>query len=322
MGTWSFASNTEKAWHGLGQIVDKAMTSEEAIKLANLDYEVAKAPLTSSIVGDEGITLHQPFENLYATYRKDSFANLGIVSNRYEIVQNKDAFTFFDSIIDKGEAIFETAGALGDGERIFVMAKLPQDFKVAGEDCNKYILLTNSHDGSSSIIAGFTSVRVVCSNTLTAALKGGLTNKVSIRHNQNAKDKLAEAYKVMGLASVYMNEVDGIFNQMAKTTLVDADLKKYIARVMATPEIEVLDKDEYSTRFNNLVDGVYNFALSHPTQQTDATRGTVWGGYNAISGYFNYCKNYKNQEEKFKSQMFGTASNKTQKGFAEAVAML
>lgn len=325
-GTYSFASNAEKAWHGLGQVVDKAMTASEAIELANLDYEVGKTTIHAKIQSPDSqdMTLWQPFEDKFATFRKDTSEPLGIVGSRYEIVQNKDAFAFFDAIVDSGEAIFETAGALGKGERIFVTAKLPSDLLVKGEECNKYIILTNSHDGTSSIVAGFTTIRVVCNNTLQAAMKG-LTNKVYIEHRTGAKERLSEAYKVMGIASKYMTEVDEIFNIMAKTQISDINLQKYITDVM-TPEYKSLKSEEeqekLSTRFKNQVISIYDFALSHPTQQTEATRGTLWGAYNAISGYYNYIQKYKNDEQKFTSQMFGNANNKIQKAFQKAVELV
>lgn len=327
-GSYSFASNSEKAWHGLGQVVDKAMTASEAIELANLDYEVGKTTIHAAIA-DASATEDSPehfvkIEDKFATYRTDTKDTLGIVGGRYEIVQNKDAFGFFDAIIDSGEAIFETAGALGKGERIFVTAKLPEDMIVAGEECNKYIILTNSHDGTSSIIAGFTSVRVVCNNTLQAALKD-LTNKVLIQHRVGAKERLAEAYKVMNIGSKYMNEVQEVFNEMAKTKVSDEQLQDYIIKVMK-PEYKSLksaeEEEKISTRFKNQVSSIYEFALSHPTQQTDATRGTLWGAYNSISGYYNYIQKYKNEEQKFTSQMFGNANNKIIKAFNEAVHII
>lgn len=330
-GTNSFASHGEVAWHGLGQVVENAMTAAEAIKLANLDYEVDKTSIHARIegAGEDGLALYQPFEDRFATYRKDTNDVLGLIGGRYEIVQNKDAFGFFDAIIDSGEAIFETAGVLGKGERIFVTAKLPEDMLVAGEACNKYIVLTNSHDGSSSILAGFTSIRVVCNNTLQAALRG-LNNKVSIAHISGAKERLAEAHKVMQIGSKYMDEVNEMFNQMAKTTIQDESLKAYIYDVMKTeykkPDV-VLKSDEeeeerVSSRLKNQVDAIYNFALSHPTQTTNAARGTVWGAYNSISGYFNYLQKYKNEEQKFNSQMFGNGNAKITKGFQKALELI
>jgi phage/plasmid-like protein (TIGR03299 family) len=327
-GTHSFASHSEIAWHGLGQIVDKAMTASEAIQLANLDYEVGKTTIHAAIAGApitvDSLENMAKIQDKFATYRADTKVPLGIVGSRYEIVQNKDAFSFFDSIIDNGEAIFETAGVLGNGERIFVTAKLPEDMLVAGEPCNKYIILTNSHDGTSSIIAGFTTVRIVCNNTLQAALKD-LTNKVLIQHRTGAKDRLGEAYKVMNIASKYMTEVNEVFNQMARTPITDEALQKYIIDVMQ-PEYKALkskeEAEKISTRFKNQVTSIYDFAMSHPTQQTDAARGTVWGAYNSISGYYNYIQKYKDDEQKFISQMFGNANNRITKAFEKTLELI
>lgn len=319
-GTHSFASHSEKAWHGLGQIVDTAMTSAQAIELANLDYEVKKAPIFAGIQSESGLD-YSEYEDRFATYRTDNNDVLGLVGDRYEIVQNKDAFGFFDAIIDSGEAIFETAGVLGKGERIFVTAKLPKDMLVNGEVCEKYIILTNSHNGSSSIIAGLTTIRVVCNNTLQASLRD-LSNKVSIQHRKGAKDKLSEAYRVMGIASTYMTEIEEVFNKMAKTPISDEGLKKYIEDVMRPVYKKEDNVEEISTRFKNQVNSIYEFAMSHPTQITDASRGTMWGAYNSISGYYNYIANFKDTEAKFSSQMFGNANTKISKGFEKALELI
>jgi phage/plasmid-like protein (TIGR03299 family) len=324
-GTHSFVSHGEKAWHGLGQVVDTAMTSAQCIELANLDYEVQIQPNFTRVISEEGTEQYIEKPNEFSTVRMDTKVPLGTVKGRYEVVQNKDAFGFFDAIIDSGEAIFETAGALGEGERIFVTAKLPEDLLVGGEPCNKYILLTNSHDGTSSILAGFTSIRVVCNNTLQAAMKG-LNNKVMIEHRIGAKDRLSEAYKLMNIGSKYMDEVGEIFNQMAKTKMEDNTLKSYIEGVMKSdyiaPKFDEEQNEIISTRLKNQVNAIYEFALSHPTQTTDAARGTVWGAYNSISGYYNYLHKYKSEEQKFSSQMFGNANNKILKAFSKAIELV
>jgi phage/plasmid-like protein (TIGR03299 family) len=320
-GTWSFASHSENAWHGLGQIVNHAMTAEQAIKLANLDYEVDK----SRIQYFESNGFPVQIEGYYATYRTDNGKNLGLVKSRYEIVQNRDAFGFFDAIIDSGEAIFETAGALGNGERIFLLAKLPDDFEIAGDKIEKYIMLTNSHNGSSSVIAGMTNIRVVCNNTLQAALNG-LENKVSIGHISGAKDKLKEAYKVMNISSKYSSQVQEMFNRMTDVKLGEGEYRAYFESVLK-PEYKNQDipnnkQNEMSTRFKNMVDATTEFAMTHPTQTINAANGTLWGAYNAVSGYYNYIKDYKSAEDKFNSQFFGTANVKMIKSFNKAVEMI
>jgi hypothetical protein len=129
----------------------------------------------------------------------------------------------------------------------------------------------------------------------------------------------------MNIGSKYMDEVSEIFNRMAKTPITDENLQNYITQVMQ-PEYKALKSEEenekISTRFINQVSSIYDFALSHPTQQTNATRGTVWGAYNSISGNYNYIQKYKNEEQKFTSQMFGNANTKITKGFQKALELI
>ena len=316
-GKVSFAARGEKAWHGLGQYVSEAMTSEQAIELGGLNYTVEKRPLYAP--GWEGTMVEA--EGHYGNVRTDTNEILGIVKGRYKIVQNKDAFGFFDAIIDKGEAIFETAGALGKGERIFVTAKLPEDMLVHGERVEKYIMLTNSHDGTSTIIAGFTPIRVVCNNTLTAALKN-LDNKVSISHTASAESRLKEASRVMGIASKYMDEVNMTFESMTTRKLSDLEMKYFIETVMKNGIKEDKSDKEASTRMKNLVDQVYSFAITHPTQTTEAAYRTLWGAYNGISGYYNFLKDYRNADQKMKDMNYGYANDKISKAFDQAVVML
>lgn len=316
-GRVSFAARGEKAWHGLGQYVSEAMTSEQAIELGGLNYTVEKRPLYAP--GWAGTMVEA--EGHYGNVRTDTNEILGIVKGRYQIVQNKDAFGFFDAIIDQGEAIFETAGALGKGERIFVTAKLPDDMLVRGEKVEKYIMLTNSHDGTSTIIAGFTPIRVVCNNTLTAALKN-LDNKVSISHTASAESRLKEASRVMGIASKYMNEVNTTFDSMSTRKLSDLEMKYFIETVMKNGAKEDKSDKEASTRMKNLVDQVYSFAITHPTQTTEAAYRTLWGAYNGISGYYNFLKDYKSADQKMKDMNYGYANDKISKAFDQAVIML
>ena len=316
-GKVSFAARGEKAWHGLGQYVSEAMTSEQAIELGGLNYTVEKRPLYAP--GWEGTMVEA--EGHYGNVRTDTNEILGIVKGRYKIVQNKDAFGFFDAIIDQGEAIFETAGALGKGERIFVTAKLPEDMLVHGERVEKYIMLTNSHDGTSTIIAGFTPIRVVCNNTLTAALKN-LDNKVSISHTASAESRLKEASRVMGIASKYMDEVNMTFESMTTRRLSDLEMKYFIETVMKNGVKEDKSDKEASTRMKNLVDQVYSFAITHPTQTTEAAYRTLWGAYNGISGYYNFLKDYRNADQKMKDMNYGYANDKIAKAFDQAVVML
>ncbi|MEP6595506.1 MAG: DUF932 domain-containing protein [Ginsengibacter sp.] len=246
---------------------------------------------------------------------------MGVVGKDYEIVQNRDAFAFFDAIVNGDGIQYETAGALGKGERIFITAKLPAYIKVGNDDLiEQYLFLTTSHDGYGSITAAFTPVRIVCNNTLNAAFRN-CSNAIKIRHTSNAKERLEEAHKVMGISNKLSDYLETAFNQWSKVRITDKQVRKLIQLAMV-PNKEVLQNiqagkdDELSTCYKNMCDSVYEYALSSPIQKSETTKGNVFGAYNAVAGYFQNVRAYKNEEAKLKSLLFGgTAQLRTQKAF-------
>jgi phage/plasmid-like protein (TIGR03299 family) len=327
-GRHSFMSVKEKAWHGLGQIIDQYPTSSEAIQHAGLDYIVEKRPLftydTANHLGegsDDIIIPEITVPNFFATVRADTEQVLGVVGNDYEVVQNRDAFSFFDAIVGGGEGIlYETAGALGNGERVFITAKLPDYIRVGVKDwIEQYLFLTTSHDGLGSITAAFTPIRIVCNNTLNAAMRNH-SGAIKIRHTASAAERLKQAHTLMGISRELSRDMEGLFNQWAKLRITDAEVKKLIQIAMA-PNKEVMENlaegkiEQLSTHYTNMVDSVYEYALGSPTQQIETTAGTVFGAYNAVTGYFQNVRSFKSDEAKFKSIMDGTAKQRAQTAF-------
>jgi phage/plasmid-like protein (TIGR03299 family) len=324
-GVASFASAKQAAWHGLGQILDHQMTSEEAIENAGLNYEVEKFPNVVAF-GDEHLATNSSF----STVRLDTKVVLGDkLGGSYEVVQNKDAFKFFDAIVGEGEAIYETAGALGQGEIIFITAKLPDYIRVGNGDdiTERYLLLMMGHDGTCGIQAMFTPIRVVCNNTLQGALRSA-DSKVSIRHTKSVHSNLLEAHKALGIANKLTLELNGIYNQMAKVRITDVQLRNYIDNIFLTQQ-EILDLrkgasdvDVLSTRKRNIRNGVLDFAYAGVGQSEETAKGTLWGAYNGITGYFANTKNFKTESDKFKSLVMGGAANTMQQAFVNAVALI
>ncbi|HLP37600.1 DUF932 domain-containing protein [Lacibacter sp.] len=317
-GKHSFFSVKEKPWHGLGQIVQDCPNSTEALQFAGLDFEVYKRPNTHHLDDGTEVTSKTSFYN----YRPDTGAILGDrLGKDYEVVQNREAFRFFDAIVDGDGIQYETAGALGKGEKIFITAKLPGYIKVGSDDLiEKYLFLTTSHDGFGSIMAAFTPIRIVCNNTLNAALRN-CSNSIKIRHTANAKERLEQAHKVMGISNQLSVQLEGIFNQWAKVRITDKEVQHLIQLAMV-PNKEVLqniqkgEPDELSTSFKNICDDVYQYNMCSPSQQLDTSKGTVFGAYNAITGYFQNVRNYKDDEAKMKSLLYsGTAQLRAQKTF-------
>lgn len=327
-GKHSFFTVKEKAWHGLGQIVQDYPNSREAIHFAGLDFTVEKRQLFTYDNENQNGNPHTDIiipeievPNYFATIRTDTEQVLGVVGKDYEVVQNEDAFSFFDAIVGGSDGIqYETSGALGKGERIFITAKLPDYIKVGNDDLiEQYLFLTTSHDGYGSITAAFTPVRIVCNNTLNAALKN-CSSSVKIRHTANAKERLEQAHKVMGISNKLSEFLGDAFNHWSKVRITDKHLRRLIQLAMI-PNKEVFQKlqsaaGELSSHYTNVCDAAYEYAMSNPSQQLETTKGTVFGAYNAITGYFQNVRTYKDGEAKLKSLLYGgTAQLRTATAF-------
>jgi phage/plasmid-like protein (TIGR03299 family) len=316
-GKASFFTVKEKAWHSLGQVLEACPTAEEAIIHAGLNYEVIKVP-NFALVNNEFI----PTPGSFSTVRGDNNIILGDkIGKIYEIVQNREAFGFFDAIVGEGEAIYETAGALGKGETIFITAKLPGYISVKNDDIEKYLLLTMSHNGTGSIQAMFTPIRVVCNNTLNAALRG-VGHKVSIRHTRNVTENLREAHKVLGIANKLSEELGTIFNKLSKVKVDSVLLKSYIEESIVP--IEMLNairkgKAEFTTNQIKTFESIQQYMVEGPGQDLITARGTMYGAYNAITGYYSNVKEYTTDTSKLKTMYFGDTQNIMQRAFDLAV---
>ena len=198
-------------WHGLGVAVEECPTSADAIKLAGLDWRVDPQPIFTDVAGGK---IEIP--NYKANVRDIDGKVLGIVTDRYQIVQNSDAFDFTDSLIGEG-CVYETAGSLCGGKRVFLLAKMPEK-RVLGEKFDPYICFTNTHDGSGAIKAIMTPVRVVCQNTLSLALQGA-TRTWSTHHLGDLGSKLAEAKYTLRMANDYMDRFEEVADQLANTAV-------------------------------------------------------------------------------------------------------
>jgi phage/plasmid-like protein (TIGR03299 family) len=323
---YSFFSVKEKPWHGLGQVVSDYPTSAEAIQHAGLDYRVEKRKLftyDSANAFGNADTIRPTIEvpHTFATVRTDNDAVLGVVGREYGVVQNRDAFSFFDSLTC-GEAIrYETAGALGKGERIFITARMPEYIKIGRDDLvEQYLFLTTSHDGLGSIMAAFTPIRIVCNNTLTAAYNN-CSNAIRIRHTGTAKEKLEQAQKVMGHAHKQSAYLEAVLNQWTKVRITDSQLLLLIQQALA-PNKETFQQvakgaaDTFSMQFRNVCNQVFAYAQTSPTQQTEETKGTLYGSYNAITGYYQNLRSYRDEETKLRSLLLGgVAQVRTEKAF-------
>jgi phage/plasmid-like protein (TIGR03299 family) len=342
---YAFFSRKEIPWHGLGKVVEEALTSEEAIKAASLDFEVEKRRIytlgeiiTPAISkGLERVvriedTLYKalPHPDKFMTVRTDTNEPFDVVGKNYEIVQNRDAFKFVDSIVGSKEAIFETAGALGSGEVIFITAKLPDTITVIGKDdpIEEYLLFTSSHDGSGAVRAMFTPIRVVCNNTLNLAVSTA-SNVVKFRHTKSVHDNMKMGLELLGLSRKYYAEFKATIDELAKAQLSSNEVvDKFIGSLFLTAdEILLVERagsissvDEISTRKKNIIDEVYSYLDAGPGQ--DLHQGSLFWLYNGVNTYLNNGKNYKSSEDRFSSLVDGTSAKLSQQALNSAINLL
>lgn len=207
-----------KPWHGLGTMVEKAPTSEAALELAGLDWQVVQKKL----VTDGGIEV----PGFKANLRETDNQVLGVVSDRYKVVQNADAFSFTDALLGEG-VTYETAGSLQNGRRTWILAKLPTRYIISGDEITPYLVFMNSHDGSGSIKAAMTPIRVVCQNTLNLALSTA-KRCWSTNHVGDIKGKMEDARYTLLYADQYMAELGRTIDQMNQQKLSDRQVMEYI----------------------------------------------------------------------------------------------
>lgn len=305
---------TQPAWHGLGQIVDGAQTSKEAIKLAGLDWLVEKYPLSVKLP-----TEYKEMEKKFATVRMDTKAPLGIVGKTYTILQNSDAFEFIDNLVGNKQAIFESAGCLFKGERVFITCKLPSQMVVGNDVADCYFFIHNSHDGSRAVELAFTPTFICCNNTLNMAL-GNAKRKQRVKHTPSIDIQLINSADIMGITKQKIADMQQVFTQMTKVNLNDAQLRKLIQQAMY-PEMEQLKPEEYSTKFNNIIDNAFEYITTDAAQVIPERKNTLYGFVQGINGIANH-KEYKTASHKVESVIFGKGFENTNRAFELAYQVL
>lgn len=216
----------EKPWHGLGTIVMEAPTSADALRLAGLDWMVVQEPVYT---GNQ-----EPIKGYKANVRSSDRKVLGVVSDRYKVVQNTDAFSFTDELLGQGVR-YETAGSLQEGRKVWLLARLPKEYVIAGERISSYLVFSNTHDGSGSVKVAVTPVRVVCNNTLNLALSTA-KRSFSMIHAGNINGKIQEAKDTLFMAEQYMDSLGIEFEQLRRQKITDAQVKEYIELLLPMEE--------------------------------------------------------------------------------------
>lgn len=270
----------ETPWHGLGVKLDSPATSAEAIEFAHLDWEVETQQIYRRTTEE---TLHK-VPDAFALVRTDNGTVLNrCVSGKYEPLQNSQAFQFFDDVIGQGQAVYHTAGALRDGRIVWIMAKMPESYEIVkGDQIDKYIVLSTSHDGSQSLQISTTPIRVVCANTLRVA-ESRAKHTYRMKHTASIHDRVVEAREALELSNVYFNQMMQGLERLVQVTMTANDVSRFADAVMnVDPEAEKIHtyKDNARTQ-------IFELFYTGRGQDIAGVRDTAYAGFNAVTEYLD-----------------------------------
>ena len=300
-------------WHGLGKVIQDAPTIEEGIKLAGLDWKVQMAPTYLA----DGTKLAGQ-----AVLRQSDGSILGEVGSRYTPLQNDKAFAFFEPFIQSGEVTLETAGSLDGGKKIWVLAQLNRDpiEVAAGDIVRKYLLLTNRHDGVASAMVGFTPQRVVCANTLAAAIGATDSALLRVRHTAKIEIGLDKIQGMVNNANQQFEATGEMYKSMARYSVTAADLKKYV-RLVFYPDLtaeEITERQQ--TRLTMLTQDVTRLFETGLGNDLKDVRGTMWAAYNGITELLTH-EVKDNADSRLDNLWFGAGKNMNAHAMKVAVKM-
>lgn len=294
---WMFSGNNVTPWHNQGIVIAGTLSSEEAIKVAKLDWEVIPKPIYDEF-GREipGYKVNQ---------RSTDNKNLGIVTDRYKIVQNKDAFAFTDELLGQGVQ-YETAGSLASGKRVWMLARMEGTI-LAEEKIDPYLVFTNSHDGTGAIRVAITPIRTVCQNTLNLALRKA-SRHWSCVHTGDIQDKLEEARYTLMNAEAYMDALEEEFGELKLKKVSETQVRNMTEKLLelefaslfkkAVKTGKVLDfkeatrQQKFEDKINRKRTDILNIYFDKPDLR--GTEHTAFRFVNAVSDYATHTTDHKN----------------------------
>lgn len=336
---------------GIGKDVSDCTTAQEVMQKAGLDFYVDKCDLVArmpfSINGNNKFNelggefakdgyIYRDCPKAYATYRTDTNTPLGLVKDKYEVIQNIEAFNFFNDAIGVDKAQWDKAGKFGYGHKIFVSAKLPYTTRVGKDVVDNYLVFSNSHDGSSSINILFSPIRVICTNMLNSALNSA-HSYIRIKHTKSARDKIEFGSEILRIACEHSCDSESLFNSLLTIKMSDEEVMKYIADLQLTEaeRLALLDYDNkngYKKLFNseyllmehtnisqrkiNQITNMFEYYMDGIGQKDIA--GTAWGAYNAVTGFYSNVANLES-EKRVDSLLYGGANRNMNKALVSAV---
>lgn len=307
-------------WHGLGQVMPADADIDEWRIAAGLDWEIEMRPVFHGVINDKGEKKASVIEGRKALVRSDTQACLSIMSDRYKVVQPGDVLEFYRELVEGSMFSIETAGSLKGGQKIWAMARGNMDMRIMGQDLIKpYLLLATACDGTMSTVGDFTTVRVVCNNTLTMAV-GSNGGKASIRVPHSRVFDADEMKAELGLVEERFVTLGNDIDVLAERQVSDAEAIEYFIAQYAKTD----DKDEVTNEkhLKAVTAKLMKLYRTGPGAELQSAKGTAWGLVNAVTRFEDFDSSARSNENRFNSAQFGVAANRKTAAFNNALALV
>lgn len=293
----AFYGSGTPAWHRLGTVIDGLATSDEALRLAGLDWEVEQQDLMR-----QGDGIRWVVETHVANVRVDTNEVLGVVGSKYTVVQNRDAFRFMDALVGEKLAMYDSAGALKGGRRVWLLAKIPKEYHITPEDkIQPYMLFANGHDGAMGLRVIPTAIRVVCNNTFSAALwkADGEGSGVFLKHTSGIMGSVESARAALGLAIAKFDAMDAELHRWLETPMTEGDAAKYFKKISKPlGRRSESDDDDPDAKERPSVVRLQELFHHDPKNQVGGMGGTLWGAFNAVTQWVDHDRGGRGSSQK------------------------
>lgn len=306
-------------WHGLGQPITADATLDEWKIEAGLDWFIQKRPVFYGVENEIGEREPQLIKNRFAHVRSDNQAFLGMASNKFKLVQPIEIIEFYRDLLAGSRFMMETLGSLNGGAKIWALAKYAKTIRIGSRDVvNPYLLLATACDGTMSTVADFTSVRVVCNNTLTMAVgANGKKANVRIPHSRafNPDAVKSELGVIDDRIETFANDAD----VLSQTRVNDEQMVNYFINLYVHKDEKGNVTNETTVR--KMVDKLVPLYRRGPGANLETSHNTAWGLLNATTHFIDYEMRARSANNRFASAQLGTGKALKQKAFDAALEL-
>jgi len=271
---------------GYGTGVTELKTAAEALEAGHLTWGVVKEPLTAHLLSGENKAVRKKF----TVRRDDTDAVIGIVGKNFRPVPNVEAMGIMDALAMENEAKFEAVGAIGDGERVWMLAKLPGTIRVKGlDEVEQYLLLSNAHDGSKSLVMSFLPFRARSTAVMNTSTED-VAASLSIRHTKKFDEHIKEARRVLKIKEDYFQSLGEMFDSIADIKVGKDKMQEILDAVMPLP-VDGTNKGKAESAREKLMD-LYNVE-----NQVNPIPNSGWSFFCAASNYADHHKSFKSRKD-------------------------